>query len=112
MSCDKCQDMERIIKRPQDLTEAILLAYSKLEIGELYYLGTGFYGTPLSRMSSGKGWSDIVSNYFECCNCGQIIYLHAETYHGSGGRMEFVTSIKGELGDQDSPYNKSIKKGT
>lgn len=53
MSCDKCQDIKRLIKAQRDLTEAILLARLKVEDGTIQYLGAGPYGEPFSRIASG-----------------------------------------------------------
>jgi len=97
MSCDKCQSIKKVIKVPRDLTEAILLARLKIEDGTLKYLGAGCYGDPFKRIDSGKGWSDFVNNYFSCLSCNQIFNLHAETYHGSGGKLEAIAEIKDEL---------------
>jgi len=98
MSCDKCRSIKKVIKVPRELTEAILLSKLKIEDGTLKYLGTGQYGDPFKRIASGKGWSDFVNNYFACAYCDQIFNLHAETYHGSGGKLEAVEQIDGELG--------------
>jgi hypothetical protein len=110
MSCIQCQSINKIIKKPKDLTEAILLAKSKLEDGTLRYLGEGSYGSPFSQIESGKGWSDIVNNYFTCNSCEQIFNLSAETYHGSGGELTAVDSVKGELRGGEKPHNKPFKR--
>lgn len=103
MSCDKCRTIKKVIKVPGDLTEAILLVKLKIEDGTLKYLGTGSYGEPFKRIDSGKGWSDFVNNYFSCASCKQIFNLHAETYHGSGGKLAAVEEIQGVLGNDVYP---------
>ncbi|WP_010385240.1 hypothetical protein [Pseudoalteromonas rubra] len=103
MSCDKCQSIKKVIKVPRDLKEAILLAKLKIEDGTLKYLGAGAYGDPFKRIASGQGWSDFVNNYFSCSSCYQVFNLHAETYHGSGGKLEAVEEIQGELSNDVYP---------
>ncbi|WP_462152567.1 hypothetical protein [Pseudoalteromonas xiamenensis] len=103
MSCDKCQSIKKVIKVPRDLAGAILLAKLKIEDGTLKYLGAGSYGDPFKRIASGKGWSDFVNNYFSCSSCNQIFNLHAETYHGSGGKLEAVEEIQDELSNDVYP---------
>jgi hypothetical protein len=90
-------EYKKVINVPRDLTEAILLARLKIEDGTLKYLGAGSYGEPFKRIASGRGRSDFVNNYFSCLFCNQIFNLYAETYHGSGGKLEAVQEIQGEL---------------
>jgi len=103
MSCCQCESINKVIKVPRDLTEAILFAKLKIEDGTLNYLGAGSYGDPFLQIASGKGWSDFVDNYFSCVTCDQIFNLHAETYHGSGGKLEAVDSVRGELNNDVYP---------
>ena len=97
MSCNHCRNINKVIDLPSDLISAIRLVKNKLEDGSLSYLGAGFWGEPFSKIESGEGWSDIVDQYFCCVNCQQKIRLYAETYHGSGGMLEAVQEIEGEL---------------
>ncbi len=103
MTCKKCQNIKKIINVPSDLKIAINLSRLKIEDGTLKYLGAGSYGDPFSYIANGKGWGDFVNNYFKCNGCRQIFNLHAETYHGSGGKLEPVEKIDGKLCDDKYP---------
>lgn len=97
LSCDNCLRISKVIRSPNDLSQAIKLAKLKVDDGVIKYIGFGSYGDPFYRIASGKGWGDFVDNYFRCENCNQLISLHAETYHGSGGKLEHVNAVDGEL---------------
>jgi hypothetical protein len=97
LSCDSCRNIEVKIKRQSDLSGAIHAASDLTRSGRIKYLGTGEFGDPFKSIANGRGWSDIVSNYFSCASCGQLFHLHAETYHGNGGAFEAVSEIKGKI---------------
>jgi len=92
MTCKKCEEavQPQRIKRPDDLSRAILAAANAIELGILSYEGAGAWGDPFQSIARGDGWGDFVNNYFSCLSCGQWFNLQAETYHGSGGAFEPV----------------------
>ena len=97
MTCESCENIRKSIRSPSDLKAAIFLVKTKVLDETLKYLGSGYHGDPFSRISSGGGWGDFVSNYFSCNTCNQIIHLQAETYHGSGGSLNSISEIEEKL---------------
>ncbi|QTD46218.1 hypothetical protein [Ottowia testudinis] len=96
MSCEHCIRLTSgtPIKVPADLERAIKKIAESVMSGVLKDEGFGQWGDPFSKLANGGYWGDFVSNYFSCSICGQLFHLHAETYHGSGGSFEKVTSIE------------------
>ena len=104
MTCEHCEQavQPEKIKRPDDLSKAIIAVASALEAGVLQYEGAGAWGDPFKSIAHGSGWGDFVNNYFSCTACGQWFNLHAETYHGSGGAFEAVAKPAEQM--QNEPY--------
>ena len=46
------------------------------------------FSRPLAELPEAGPWDDIVQNYLECPACGRLFLLHADVYHGAGGRFE------------------------
>jgi hypothetical protein len=42
----------------------------------------------LCELVADAPWEDYVEHRFRCSHCGELFWLHAETYHGSGGYWE------------------------
>jgi len=99
MTCEQCEKaiQPQQIKRPSDLSSAILAASEAVRLGILRYEGAGAWGEPFISIAHGAGWGDIVNNYFSCRNCGQWFNLRAETYRGSGGAFEAVAEPAGHI---------------
>lgn len=97
MSCNNCSRIRKEIRTPRELVEAITLIRKKVADKTIKYLGYGADGEPFSRFSNSRHWGDIISNYFACKSCGQVIQLRAETYHGSGGKLAPKDSIGEKL---------------
>jgi len=41
-----------------------------------------------SDLAKGATWDDYAEYHFRCLHCHEEFWLHAETYHGSGGCWE------------------------
>src|ERR1043166_7436439 len=48
---------------------------------------------PFSALNPDGPWDDVLGYGFRCKTCGQLCYLSAETYHGSGGEWRPVARI-------------------
>jgi hypothetical protein len=96
MSCRSCSDLciRYRIGSPSELGKAIRIAFQNVQDGTLREVDPpeNDSGPTFSELAQGAAWGDVVSFGFECQTCGQSFRLHAETYHGSGGYWESVTS--------------------
>ncbi len=106
MTCNSCKSLEKDIRSPSDLKNAIRITAGMCKLGELKYIGAGRWGDPFINISSGSGWGDLVSNYFQCSHCEQYFHLKAETYHGSGGRLEQILGIEDEVQNDQYPESR------
>jgi hypothetical protein len=53
---------------------------------------------PLEEILSAKAWpADVITHVLECTECSRRFQLSVETYHGSGGAWEAVTSPSQKL---------------
>lgn len=92
MSCTSCADLcvRYQIRHPRELQNAIKIANQNVEDGTLVEVQDASLSNQLSfsELASGTPWGDTIEHHFRCVNCGALFYLHAETYHGSGGYWE------------------------
>jgi len=92
MPCDKCAELcvRYAIRQPNDLLKAIKIAKQNLEDGTITEIKCpdSLNKNSFTSIASGEAWGDIVEYHFHCSTCGEPFYLHAETYHGSGGYWE------------------------
>ena len=94
MSCEKCGNLGVVqIRLPGDLTRGIRRCKELVESGQLvpsdYWppRSPKFTDVPWADLPDGGPWEDIVYYFFACPHCAQLFSLHADTYHGSGGRF-------------------------
>jgi len=89
MSCASCADLcvRYQIRHPRELQSAIDIASQNVEDGTIVEVQDASLSNQFSfsELASGTPWGDTVEHHFRCVNCGELFYLHAETYHGSGG---------------------------
>jgi len=90
MSCDRCQELsvDYRIASPSDLRSAIRIVGESVADGtlrEIHGDSVPYSQAPFGDLVNGANWDDLVTYAFECCQCGQVFHLDAETYHGSGG---------------------------
>jgi len=92
MPCEKCAELcvRYPIRHPNDLRQAINIARQNLEDGTIMEVpnADSIGQVSFTAIASGEAWDDIVEYHFRCTSCGELFYLHAETYHGSGGYWE------------------------
>ncbi len=100
MSCEKCNELSTIkeIQHPDQLRKVFKVISDKLEdnvIREIrnIKLEKKMVYLPFSEIDINGPWDDIICYYFECLDCKQKFCVHAETYHGRGGRWEPVDKI-------------------
>ncbi len=90
MTCKRCSDLDQtwLIRSPDELGRAILVAKGNLEDGTLKQIsGNSPIGTQqLDSLNENGPWPDFIDCRFACTGCGTNFQLTAETYHGSGGR--------------------------
>ena len=95
--CDRCASLRQRfeIRSPSDLVQAIRVAQDHVANGTIVEVPSSSTVSrePLSTVRPEGPWEDIVDYGFRCTSCGQLFYLSAETYHGSGGEWRPVTHI-------------------
>jgi hypothetical protein len=92
MSCEKCADLcvRYAIRHPRELSKAIQIAVENIADGTLAEVipDHPWVSIPFSELSKGVRSDDYVEYQFRCLHCSERFWLHAETYHGSGGYWE------------------------
>lgn len=92
MTCKGCADLcvRYRIRQPRELRNAIDIASQNIEDGTIVEVpdASSENQFSFSALASGAVWGDTIEHHFRCVNCGELFYLHAETYHGSGGYWE------------------------
>jgi adenine-specific DNA methylase len=95
--CERCAALRRRfnIRSPADLSQAIRVARVNIADGTIEEVPSlsRVLHEPFSAISADGPWEDVVGYGFRCTSCGQLFYLSAETYHGSGGEWRPVTRI-------------------
>lgn len=96
MPCTSCADLcvRYQIRHPRELRNAIDIVSKNIEDGTIVEVVDASLANHLSfsALASGSAWGDTIEHHFRCLNCGELFYLHAETYHGSGGYWEPVNA--------------------
>lgn len=92
MACDRCADLcvRYAIRSPRELHKAIQIARENIADKTIAEV------TPerpcvsalFTDLAKGAAWDDYVEYHFRCTHCDEAFWLHAETYHGSGGYWE------------------------
>ena len=87
------------IRSPGELEKAIRVVRDNVSDGTIIEIPSrsGHASIPFSALNSKGPWDDVVGYAFRCASCGQLFYLSAETYHGSGGEWSPVSSIESEM---------------
>jgi len=90
--CDQCVDLcvRYAIRHPRELRKAIQIAAENIADETLIEVipdGT-CVSVSFGELSKGAAWDDYAEYHFRCLHCDENFWLHAETYHGSGGYWE------------------------
>jgi hypothetical protein len=92
MACEKCKELcvRFAIRHPQDLRRTIEIAKQNIQDGTIVEIQTISQDDqiPFSELNIDQPLDDYISYRFRCISCGELFYLHVETYHGSGGYWE------------------------
>lgn len=92
MACDQCADLcvRYAIKHPRELRRAIQIAAENIADKTIVEMVTAPPPVSVSfvELAKGAAWDDIVEYHFRCRHCDEKFWLHAETFHGSGGYWE------------------------
>lgn len=92
VACDQCADLcvRYAIRHARELRKAIQIAAENIAdktivevIPENPWVSVSFV-----ELAKGAAWDDFVEYHFRCRHCDEEFWLHAETYHGSGGYWE------------------------
>ncbi|WP_321948457.1 hypothetical protein [Paraburkholderia sp. J10-1] len=92
VACNQCADLcvRYAIRHPRELRKAIQIAGENIAdktiaevIPESPCVSVSFV-----ELAKGAVWDDVVEYHFRCLHCDEKFWLHAETYHGSGGYWE------------------------
>ena len=97
--CSRCDGFleRRRVNSPYEYRDLVRQILEVVQQGTLRLVrGT----CPLAEIFTSKTWlSDVITHILECTTCFRRFELHVETYHGSGGAWEVITS--------DSPSSKT-----
>ena len=97
MSCKNCQHIPMPIRRPDDLKAALEKMSLLITAGKFSSLGYAPDARDFEYIARTHDWGDCVETYFSCNVCGQLYVMHADTYHGRGGKLEPVEAIHPRL---------------
>jgi hypothetical protein len=96
-TCERCAGLRQRfdIRSPADLAKAIRVARDNVTDGTIVEVPSPsqVQHEPFSALSPDGPWDDVLGYGFRCTSCGQLFYLSAETYHGSGGEWRPVARI-------------------
>ena len=92
VTCEQCSDLcvRYSIRHPRELRNAIQIAAQNIADKTLVEVvaDSMLCSIIFSELANGAAWDDYVEYHFRCLHCGEEFWLHAETYHGSGGYWE------------------------
>jgi hypothetical protein len=92
VSCERCIDLciRYAIRHPRELDHAIQIAAQNIADGTISEVVSDprWNSCSFEKLSTGGRSGDFVEHHFRCLRCGELFWLHAETYHGSGGYWE------------------------
>lgn len=92
MACEQCEELcvRYSIRLPLELRRAIRLASEYISDNTIVEVipEESPFSVPFNELSKGARWDDYVEYHFRCLSCDERFWLHAETYHGSGGYWE------------------------
>ena len=92
MACDRCADLcvRYAIRSPRELRKAIQIAAENIADRTLVEVvpDDPCVFVPFVELAKSAAWDDYVEYHFRCMHCNEAFWLHAETYHGSGGNWE------------------------
>ena len=90
--CRKCDGFleRRRVNSPYEYRDLVRQILETIQQGTFRLLS----GTcPLEEVLTAKQWpSDVIVHVLACTNCSRRFSLGVETYHGSGGTWEVMTS--------------------
>lgn len=90
MSCKICEDLcvRFPVRSPGDLKKAVDIVMQNVGDGTIVELHSSPSSMKISELVADAPWEDCVEHHFRCSQCGELFWLRAETYHGSGGYWE------------------------
>jgi hypothetical protein len=92
VACTRCENLcvRYAIRHPSELRKAIQIAAEYLADKTLVEVISDSPPVSVSfdKLAAGAAWDDYVEYHFGCLHCDEAFWLHAETYHGSGGYWE------------------------
>lgn len=90
MMCDVCEDLcvRFPIRSPSDLKKAVEVIGQNIGGGAIVELSSSLSDARISELFADTPKQDYVEYHFRCSACDELFWLHAETYHGSGGYWE------------------------
>lgn len=92
MACARCEDLcvRYAIRHPRELRKAIQIAAENIADKTLIEVipDSPWVSVSFDKLAAGAAWDDYVEYHFRCLRCNEAFWLHAETYHGSGGYWE------------------------
>jgi hypothetical protein len=92
VACDRCADLcvRYAIRHPRELRKAIQIAAENIADKTLVEVlpDSPWVSVSCNELAKGAAWDDYVEYHFRCLHCEEKFWLHAETYHGSGGYWE------------------------
>jgi hypothetical protein len=105
VACAQCDDLcvRYAIGHPRELRKAIQIAAENIADKTLVELipDSPWVSVSFDKLAAGAAWDDYVEYHFRCLHCNEAFWLHAETYHGSGGYWE----LKGPASIRDNTTN-------
>lgn len=92
MTCARCEDLcvRYAIRHPRELRKAIQIAAENIADNTLIevFPDSAPVSVSFDKLAAAAVWDDYVEYHFCCLHCNEAFWLHAETYHGSGGYWE------------------------
>ena len=92
MACARCEDLcvRYAIRHPRELRRAIQIAAENIADKTLVEVipDNPWVSVSFDKLAAGAAWDDYVEYQFRFLHCNEAFWLHAETYHGSGGYWE------------------------
>ncbi len=92
MACARCEDLfvRYAIRHPRELRRAIQIAAENISDRTVVEVipDSPCVSVSFDKLAAGAAWDDYVEYHFRCLHCNEEFWLHAETYHGSGGYWE------------------------
>jgi len=92
VACDRCADLcvRYAVRLPRELRKAIQIAAENIADKTLVEVlpNSTWVSVSFDELAKGARWDDYCEYHFRCLHCEERFWLHAETYHGSGGYWE------------------------